>query len=542
VIAEMEEAASDLGPDLYTLRGMTVRAHGLPLFKWGEAQAQGDDVMALRLEAELGSIGNLGFGGRLAAGLGVKPVGFLVGGGYIEDHGPFTDLALDVDAFDGRVRGKSYGVYLRDHGEDDGVPPETENRFWTQNFYRWDISDVWRLDGEFAELSDPAFLGQWDEQVEKEGLPQETLLYLRGRTDRAYVTAIGNVRTVDFQDQVEQLPSVAGFVPVFTLLRLGEDSRGEPVTFQVSLPAAVANLRHVQGRGSPLVDYGSVRATFDPTFYVAVPLGPLRIVPFVTPGVTAYENDLAGDAATQTTVSAGIRADTQISRWFGRVRHVVNLTLSYEDLFHVGVPADELFPFDDLDRATPWNGVTARWRNRLLRSAPDGAVEFLSVELFGTWFPGGEQPLGATGEWFLDWNLWWQATRSVILVSRGDLEEGDLSTASLEGWWEARSYLGLGASFRHLEGVSDTVGVGTEYEVDTRWSLVGFSQYDARDGEWSDQGLLIRRLSKSGVVGVRITYDPGEDGFGLSFTFDVLERYREKQRRKDTLRSLVGWN
>jgi hypothetical protein len=542
VVAEMEAAGGALGPDLYTLRGMTVRAHGLPLFKWGEAQAQGDDVMALRLESELGSIGNLGFGGRIAAGLGLRPVGFLLGGGYIENHGPFTDLSLDVDAFDSRVRGKSYGVYLRDHGTEDGVEPETENRFWTQNFYRWDISEAWRLDGEFAELSDPTFLGQWDEQVQKEGLPQETLLYLRGRNDRGYVTAIGNWRTIDFQDQVEELPSVAAFVPVLTLLRLGTDARGEPVTFQVAIPAAIANLNHVQGQGSPLGDFGSWRATLDPTFYVAVPLGPLRIVPFVTPGVTAYENDLAGDATARTTVSAGVRADTQLSRWFGRVRHVVNLTLSYEDLFHASVPPSDLFPFDDLDLVTPWNGVTALWHNRLLRAAPDGLVEFLSVEVFGTWYPGGQQPLGATGDWFLDWNVWWQATRSLIVVSRGDIQDSDLSTASLEGWWEARSNLGLGASLRHLEGTSDIVTLGTEYEVSTRWSLVGFSQYDARDGEWSDQGILVRRLSKSGVVGVRVTYDPGDEGFGLSFNFDVLTRYREKQRRQDTLRALVGWN
>jgi hypothetical protein len=329
---------------------------------------------------------------------------------------------------------------------------------------------------------------------------------------------------------------------VVTLLRFGEDSRGEPVTLQMAVPVAVSNLNHLQGDGSTLPDFGSWRATLDPTFYVSVPLGPLRVVPFLTPGVTSYQHDLAGDATTRTTVSAGIRADTQLSRWFGRVRHVVNLTLSYEDLFHVSVPASDLFPFDDLDLATPWNGVQARWRNRLLRAAPDGLVEFLSVEIWGTWYPGGQQPLGATGDWYLDWNLWWQATRSLTVASRGDIQDGDLSTASLEGWWEARSNLGLGASFRHLEGTSDMVSVGTEYEVGTRWSLVGFSQYDARDGEWSDQGILVRRLGKSGVVGVRVTYDPGENGFGISFQFDVLERYREKQRRQDTLRALVGWN
>ena len=329
---------------------------------------------------------------------------------------------------------------------------------------------------------------------------------------------------------------------MLTLLRLGEDAKGKPVTLQVALPVAIGNLQHLQGDGSTLPDFHSVRATFDPTFYVSFPLGPLSIVPFVTPGVTVYQHDLAGDATTRTTASAGVRADTQLSRSFGLVRHVVNLTLAYEDLFHVSVPPSDLFPFDAVDLVTPWEGVSFDWRNRFLRSAPDGLVEFLSFEIFGTWFPEGEQPLGRTGDWFLDWNLWWQTTRTLTVGSRGDLEEGTLETFSVEGWWEARSNVGLGASYRHLEGDSDTITLGTEYEVSTRWSFVGFSQFDALSGQASDQGLLVRRLGKTAAVGVRVTWDPGDGGFGLSFNIDLLERYREKQQRKDTLRALVGWN
>jgi len=541
VIREME-AAGTVGPEIYALRGLTVRAHDVPLFKWGEAQGRAEDVMAVRMRTKVGSIGNLGFGGYFGAGLGLKPVGFLLGGGYISGHGPFVDLTLDVDALDGRLTGRSYGVYLHDQGEEDGVAPETEDRFWTQNFYRWQATDVWRVDAEYADLSDPTFLEQWNERIAKEGLPQETLVYVRGRTDNGYATLLTNWRTIDFQDQVEQLPALAGFVPVLTLLRLGETSRGDSLTLQVSLPVAVANLDHKQGDGSTLQDFQSVRATVDPTFYVSFPLGPLRIVPFLTPGVTMYEHDLADDATTRTTVSAGIRADTQLSRWFGRVRHVINLSLTYEDLFEVSVPPSDLFPFDELDQVTPWNGLLLRWRNRLLRSTPEGLVEFLSIEVFGTWYPGGEQPFGRTGDWWLDWDVWWQATRTVIVVSRGDIQEGQLSTASFEWWWDVRSNLGLGASYRHLEGDSDTITLGTEFEVSTRWSLVGFSQYDALSGQASDQGVLIQRLGRSSVVGVRLTWDPGQDGFGISFHIDLLQKFREKERRRDTLRALVGWN
>jgi hypothetical protein len=538
---EIEGTGADLASKLFTLRDLTVRALDVPIFRWGDAEMEGSDVMPLRLEADFGSQGGFGSGGRLAAGLGLQPVGFLVGGGYIDDHGPFADLSLDVFAFGGRVTGVTEAAYLNDHGVEDGVAPETENRFWTQNFYRWRVSPVWRIDAEYADISDPAFLLDWNEKVVKEGLDQETLLYLRGRTETAYVTLLAQWRTIGFQDEVERLPSLGGFLPSLTLLRLGEDSRGEPITLQVSLPASVGNLRHRQGEGFPLPDFRSYRATVDPTFFVSFALGPFRVVPFATAGVTAYENDLAGDSAARTTVSGGVRIDTQLARWFGRVRHVVNLSLSYEDLAHVSVPASELFPFDAVDQVTPWEGLSLRWRNRLLRAAPDGLVEILSFEISGSWFPEGEQPLGRRGDWYLDWEAWWQATRTLLVISRGDLPEGTLETASVEAWWSARSDLGFGVSMRHLEGDSDILTLGAEVEVGTRWSLVGFSQYDAHGGEASDQGLLVRRLGKTGVIGVRVTYDPGDDGFGVSVNFDFLERFREKQRRRDTLRSLVGW-
>ena len=95
---------------------------------------------------------------------------------------------------------------------------------------------------------------------------------------------------------------------MLTLLRLGEDAKGKPVTLQVALHGAIGNLQHLQAP-----DFHSVRATFDPTFYVSFPLGPLSIVPFVTPGVTVYQHDLAGDATTRTTASAGVRADARLT-------------------------------------------------------------------------------------------------------------------------------------------------------------------------------------------------------------------------------------
>ena len=63
----------------------------------------------------------------------------------------------------------------------------------------------------------------------------------------------------------------------------------------------------------------------------------------------------------------------------------------------------------------------------------------------------------------------------------------------------------------------------------------------------SGEALRLARLRLADIVTYVVTAFqlalayPGEDGFGLSVRFELLERFRAKERQRDTLRSLVGW-
>ena len=544
VLAEIEAAAGDPASKHATMEDITAKAYGLPFFGWRRVEIDGEDLLPLRVEVGVGGRGRLGTGAHVGIGMKTKPVAWMFGFGYYEGRGPLIDPELEVNAWGGRLTGITIFAYMHDDGTDDGIVPSTKNRFWIKNQYRFLISEEWRVDIEYADLSDDQWLRTYDEQEFKEGKPQETLAYLRRRGARTYVTLTVKVRTIGFQDEVDPQPRLFGALPVITLLRFGRSGDGTPISLQLAGDFEVANLRHQQGDGAPLPDFRSWRIDARPTLFVSFNLGPVRVVPFGTFQGTAYSEDLSGDAATRYAGSAGVRFDTQLARWFGGVRHVVNFTVEYVDMYSVTVPATDLFPFDARDRLTPFERVSARWRNRLQRRTPAGLVEFLSLELFGAWFPEGEQPLGRMGDGFIEADLRWRVTQTLRMRTEAEVnfETGELATANLEGGWQARPHVWVGASMRHLEGDSDILTASVQFDVDTRWQVITFNQIDFKNNEGLDQGVIIRRLGKTAVFSFRVFFDASEDDLSLSFKIDLLEKFRRKQEKlKDTPREDVGW-
>ena len=543
VLRDLEAASADVTAKHVTLEDLTVRAYGLRFFRWRKLEADGGQMMPLRLEVEAGGRGRLGTGARVGVGLDKKPVSWLIGAGYYLDRGPLFDAEFEVDAWGGRLQGRSFGVYLHDHGTDLGVTPPTRDRWWTKNQYRLKISDIWRLDAEYADLSDPTWLRTYDEAEFKEGKEQETLFYLRGRGDHGYVSLVYKWRTIPFATVLEALPRARADLPVWTLLRLGETSNGEPVTLQVAGSVEVANLRHRQGFDTVQPDFRTARLDFAPTLFVSFNVGGLRVIPFGTFRVTGYESDLAGDSVGRYAGSAGVRADIQLARWFRVYRHVINLTFEYVDQYSVTVPATELFPLDPVDRITPYEALSARWRNRVQKRTARGLVEVFNLEFYGAWFPDGQRPLGRTGDGFIEADLNWQARRNLRLGGRAqvDLEIGTLDTASLQGDWQATPVFAVAAMIRHLEGDSDILTASFTTTVDTRWELIAFSQIDFRNDEGLDQGLLIRRLGKTTVISMRLFYDASDNDVRLSFKFDLLEGFRKTQRTRDAERQHLRW-
>ena len=540
----LRESAGTLETKTLSLYGLTGRAFGVPFFRWDQAELDGSDVAPLRIQIEAGSKGSLGTGGRVGVGWRSKPLSWLAGMGYYNGRGPLADLEWEVDAAGGRVVGRSFTVYIHDHGDDRGIVPPTRDRFWTQHRYRWRIAPRWRLDVEVSDISDAQWLRTYDEQEFKEGKEQETLAYLLYRGRRAYASVQAKVRTIGFQETLEELPRATFALPVLTLWRFGADSRGRPVLLQLAASLEVGNLRRRTGDAFTPPDFRTARADLDSTLFLSFFLGAVRVIPFATFRLTGYESGRDGSSTGRFAGSAGVRADVQLSRWFDDVRHVINLSVEYEDMYSVTRMPGALFPLDDVDLVTPFERAGIRWRNRLQRRTADGLEEFLSVEVFLAHFPDGQQPLGRMGDGFVELDLEWLPKPGLRVSGRAevDTETGSFDTGSLETWWRVRRRVVVAAGVRHLEGDSDIVTASADFEVDRRWRIFLFSQYDVKNGDSLDQGALIQRLGKTAVVGVRLAFDPGDDDFSFSVKLDLLERFRQKQRKDDeSARDRIGW-
>ncbi len=539
-VGALEKAATERAGARLSLHGLSARAFGVPLFGWPKVATDLSES-PMRYEVEVGSRGQLHSGVRLGVGMQLSPLDqdfrFMFGAGYYDRRGPLVDLEWELNRLGGRGKGRSFTVFLRDHGSDFGIEPPTRNRFWTQHRYRFEIDPEWRLDGEFSDLSDALWLRAYDEREFKEGKAQETLLFLRRRDEIGYVTVTGKVRTLGFQDEVEERPRAAAILPVLDLVTVGG------TVLQLAGMVEAASLRHRRGDGAPLPDFDTLRVDADPTLFASFSAGPVRIVPSLVFRYTGYEESLAGAQLHRFAGTAALRADTQASRWHGDRLHIVNVSLEFEDLYALSAHADELFPLDATDRLARYEMLGVRVRNRLLRRAADGMQTYVSLEFFAAWFPGGERPLGARGDGLFETDLDWMPTDALEVRARSslELERGSLETAALEAVWNARPDLSVGAGIRHLERDSDILTGSAELEVDTRWRLLFFSQFDLRGEDWLDTGLVIQRLGQSLAVGVRIAFDPGDGDFSLSLKLDLLARFRDKKPR-DAARQAFRWN
>jgi len=537
---ELEEVADSLaeggmsGTTNVELRGVRAHAFGMPFFGWRRLEFAGNAMDSVIARVTVGNKGSIGNGVYAGFGKKTRPLGWYLGAGYFEGRGPLVDNEIFVDAWGGRLSGRSVTSYFNDGGTDfDGTTPSSRHRYWTSNRYRFQWTPNLRFDMEVAALSDPNYLRIYDERELKEGKDQETLGYLRYRNRALFATFIYRWRTISFQEEKQQLPAGGISVPSLNLLRLGEDGQGRPIVLQMAVSSRLGNLSYRQAEGSAIPDFRTVRFDVDPRLFVAFNLGAVRVTPFAAFRFTGYEEGLNGSSEGRYAGTGGIRADMQFGRWFGDVQHLINLVFEYENMYDVTVPPDLLYQMDDIDRIAEWSGFGVRMRNRFLRRTPNGLRQFLNFELYGTWFPEDKAPLGIRTAGFLELDLEWFPSLRWLVEMRGQYnwDENEFATASVGGRYMPREDLRFFGAFSHLQGDSDVLTGGTEFQVDKRWRMLLFTQWDIRDDGALDQALLIQRMGKSFLIGANIRYRVGEDRFTISFKFDLLEAFRSDRRK-----------
>lgn len=399
---------------------VTLNSFGVPFFwlpaAWGSVTERGSPLR----EILFSSRGGYGVGLETTWGLfesaGIAPpagVDATVSADYFEERGPATGLDLDyrglsltpaeraVRSFSGEFT--SYLVH--DSGED--RPGAERPRVDRDDFFRgravWRhqhfLPDDWQVQVQAGYVSDAAFLQQWFRSEFRNNPPVEQSIYLKRTVDQESLSllvvydALGLVTSADQLQEFALVPVGSGSerrpynierLPELSYDRIGETLGSSLLT--VHSNNTLSGLRYSVARGDLNRDYlfRDLRSTptIDESFtglpstgftgvndgdYIArgdtrqeialpIPMGEVKLVPFVVGRYTAYSDTPDGSSGDRLLGGAGLRLGTSFwkvyegfqSRLFDidRVRHVVEPEVH---LFASAASTDrgELYIFDE---------------------------------------------------------------------------------------------------------------------------------------------------------------------------------------------------
>jgi hypothetical protein len=282
-------------------------------------------------------------------------------GEYGRDPGNWQAWQLELSRWE--YYGEGSYFRLRDHGEDrsaQGTEPEDPSRFWGYLLHRQSVPYLGTFDIEYSEFSDPNFLREFFESVDKEDKEQESLVaWRRNVTDNLAFTGLFKYRANDFQTEVERLPEGRLFLsqePVFDT-GLYTDLQAQAANIRLrpadDLPGSSLRL----ARADVLNEWSFPLRCFSPY---------LDVRPFALGRYTYYEEVLDPTTGSEDRGSfgAGMTLSQEWSRvfafdpeslvesWLGieKLKHVVVPQVTYLNVFANDLAPDEVVVVDDVER------------------------------------------------------------------------------------------------------------------------------------------------------------------------------------------------
>lgn len=375
---------------------------------------------------------------------------------YYSERGPGGGVEVDYEREN--YFGSFLGYVINDHGEDRlsrtrkdvDVPDDLRGRLWLQ--HRQYLPYGWQLTAEVSYLSDQNFLEQFYRTEYNVGKEQETLLYLKRIQDNWGLAFLGKVRTNDFLDQVEELPSAEYHLT-------GQSLFDDLFTFYSD--SQVSQYRYRRSSGNPVSvpdDYFLFTGTRN-ELDLPLTVGRAKIVPFVA-GTLGYDDGLGFQAGIddEPTPSesgvwlgeGGVRMSTQPywciypqaqSRLWDlhELRHVIAPTLTAVKYAASDVVADQR---DVLDLQ-----IAQRWQTK--RGLPQNrrTVDWLELNTDFVWV--NESNLDSAGPDHLTWN-----TPLVPLADRSARMLPPLDRRSTDLFGPRQNYASVDAIMRLTDATS----------------------------------------------------------------------------------------
>lgn len=417
--ALMEEAEKPTDAEAQ-LSDVTARLGRFPFFKWDRLRtdfAQPDlPLSRIRFgsDSEFGtSVETRWYLFKL---MGMKEPDWLkarLAADYFSERGPGGGIEAEWET--DNTFGEMVGYVIDDRGRDDlgrtanrrNLDPEQDVRGRFSFRHRHYLPDNWQLTTEFSYLSDRNFL-EWlyrDEfYAEKE---QETVVYLKKIEDNWGFSILGKVRINDFENTVEQLPSVEYH-------RTGQSFWDDQLTFYSDSQLARLRSRY----DDEAINLGPQQTTNFYTFAatrneVDLPLqfDTIKLVPFVA-GSYAYEDNYGFQRELDGTLTdredsiflgeAGLRGSTMFWKEDPFVRSDF---WDVHGIRHIVMPYFETVAYQASDSVADMRdvahiGLLQRWQTHRGSEENPRTLDWMRLNLEATWVSNDADDSIGPGELF----------------------------------------------------------------------------------------------------------------------------------------------
>jgi hypothetical protein len=541
----------------FRIRHATLNVGGLPLAYWPFVQGRVDVGETALRSLRVGYSGD--FGAEIETSwslfhlLGIEaPEGVDAALRLDEftDRGPAAGIEAryERDAYYGLLR----TYHIADGGEDDlGRDREDfsgsgiRGRFLLR--HRHFLEDDWQLSFELSHITDRGFLEEFFESEFNDEKEQETLIHLKRQRENWAVTALFQWRLLDWRTQTESLPDLSfrwiGPQPwgadggLFSESRLGV----------MRLRGADQTLRELLRDGAIRSSGTTPRADTRNELDYPLDLGPVRVVPFASGRLTAWEDRPDGGSETRLFGTYGLRGSMYLWRVSADAESTLLDIHGIREIIkpdftvwasHTNVDSHELYPFNtDVEGVDEIDGVSVGLRQRFqTRRGPldnRRIVDVLTIDneigvfndahgdAITNGFVSYSRPEASIARSYLSNSTIWRINDRTALLTETNYDLNDRRTEifNVSCVVERSPRLSYLIGYRLIDETdSHLLALDANYWFTEKHLLAIRELFDLDRGDTHTFTVgLIRKLPRW-FTAISFELDRGEDDFGVSFS------------------------
>jgi len=547
------ELAGAVSSGKFKIQNATVQLLGTPVFYWPQLTGSIDGSETALRGLRFGYSENFGFETETdwnafsVAGL-ETPKGFdaKLSLDLYTDRGFGTgiDAQYERDNYYGLVR--SY--VMRNKGQDElgkDRRPDSAHAFRGRYLirHRQFLDDDWQLTLESSYQSDRDFLEEFFESEFYNDKERENVLHLKKQRDNWALTAAAQVRLLDYVTTTERFPDFGFFLygePVGAATWFSENRAG----FVRYRQSDAVTLRELLFEDRPGSSKMTARAHTRQELDVPLDIGAWRVIPFVSPMLSAYSDTIDKGGVERVFMTAGVRASTYLSKVYADARSEM---FDVEGIRHIikpdvtawvsgtNIDGDSLYPFDDTvepmgDMDGFSLGLRQRWQTKRGEGKTRRIVDMVTWDLEAGVFNDVDHPTKASG--FVSFSrpelsiprnhvrssfIWRVNDRTAVLNELNwDMNDGAVDLLNLAMAIERTPRFSYLLGYRFIrETDSNLLGLDFNYQMTEKHALAVRNAFDLDRGRTLDATVAFIRRFPRWYGAIAFRFDEARDDFGL---------------------------